>query len=267
MSCGIYKITNLINNKIYIGQSVNIERRLNEHKRRDEQKIDKAIKKYGFENFNFEIIEMCQPDKLDELENYWIGYYNSLVPNGYNCVSDTNPLYGENNPQTTLSDEEVYKIREFYKNKTYNYGSDMWKDNYPQYSRDYIVGIFYGYNRPYHHMDVYEDKSLTEFYHNNLIHIGYRKPGELNPAAIVSDEDALKIRIAYINHQKQEIFQMFPQYKERTIVSILMGQNWKHIPIYRKRVCGKRPKGWEFPLNWDKDRKKEFLNEVNNVRI
>lgn len=74
-------------------------------------------------------------------------------------------------------------------------------------------------------MDVYEDKSLAEFYHNNLIHIGYRKSGELNPAAIVSDEDALKIRIAYINHQKQEIFQMFPQYKERTIVSILMGQN------------------------------------------
>lgn len=70
MSCGIYKFTNLVNGKIYIGQSVDIERRLNEHKRRNEQRIDKAIKKYGFENFNFEIIELCSPDKLDELENY-----------------------------------------------------------------------------------------------------------------------------------------------------------------------------------------------------
>lgn len=70
MSCGIYKFTNLINGKIYIGQSVDIDRRLKEHKRRDEQRIDKAIKKYGFENFNFEIIELCSPDKLDELENY-----------------------------------------------------------------------------------------------------------------------------------------------------------------------------------------------------
>ena len=267
MSCGIYKFTNLINGKIYIGQSVDIDRRLKEHKRRDEQRIDKAIKKYGFENFNFEIIELCSPDKLDELENYWIGYYQSLIPNGYNCISDTSAMYGENNSQTKLPDEEVYKIREYYKNKTYPFGVDVWKNHYKEYSQDYIVGIFYGYHRVYCHMDVYDDKSLAEYYHNNIVHSGCRKPGELNPAAIVSDKDALQIRIAYINHQKKEIFDMFPQYKERTIVSILMGQNWKHIPIYRKRVNGNRPKGWEFPQDWDEQKKEEFLAEVENVRI
>lgn len=34
-------------------------------------------------------------------------------------------MYGENNPQTTLSDEEVYKIREYYKNKTYPLGVEV----------------------------------------------------------------------------------------------------------------------------------------------
>ena len=55
----IYKITNKINNKIYIGQSINYEKRIKEHiyARKNEKKhlnqiIDIAIKKYGKENFS-----------------------------------------------------------------------------------------------------------------------------------------------------------------------------------------------------------------------
>ena len=56
---GIYKITNVLNNKVYIGQSNNIERRFREHKTVGEKSkipVDLAIKKYGSKNFNFEII-------------------------------------------------------------------------------------------------------------------------------------------------------------------------------------------------------------------
>lgn len=62
----IYKITNKINNKIYIGQSVRPFERFSQHchnKRTNISLINKAIQKYGKENFNFEIIE-------SDIENY-----------------------------------------------------------------------------------------------------------------------------------------------------------------------------------------------------
>lgn len=90
MSCGIYKITNQINGKIYIGKSTRIERRWSEHKS-DVNDINKqnhlyrAMRKYGKESFNFEIIELCPEDNniLSEREKYWINYYNSYEE-GYN---------------------------------------------------------------------------------------------------------------------------------------------------------------------------------------
>ena len=54
----IYQIQNDINGKIYIGRAVDINRRYNEHLRRDEQQIDKAIRKYGIDNFHFAITHL-----------------------------------------------------------------------------------------------------------------------------------------------------------------------------------------------------------------
>ena len=67
---GIYKITNKINGKIYIGQSNDIKRRFLEHTYRDKLPIDIAIKKYGKENFSFEILEECPTEQLNEKETY-----------------------------------------------------------------------------------------------------------------------------------------------------------------------------------------------------
>ena len=266
-NCGIYKFTNMVNGKIYIGRAVDIDRRYREHNRRNEQQIDKAIKKYGIERFNFEIIELCEPERLNELEVYWIAYYNCIVPNGYNCNFGGGTAIGEDHPSAKITREEVYQIREFYKNKTYASSAQMWRENFSQYDMDYIARIFYGQVRKECHMDVYDDVSLKEYYHYNLVHSGGRKPGELNPAAIVSDADALKMRILYQIKDKYQIFSLFPQYNQRTIVSILMGQNWKHIPIYRKRKNGSRPKGWEFPDDWTQARRIEFLKEIDNVEL
>lgn len=82
---GIYKITNLINNKCYIGQSRNIKRRFSNHKSDAFNKksnqynypLYRAIRKYGIDNFLFEIIEECEIDKLSEREQFWILYYKS----------------------------------------------------------------------------------------------------------------------------------------------------------------------------------------------
>ena len=85
MTCGIYKIENLINGKLYIGQSVHIELRWQEHCRPSAKSlIGKAISKYGKENFTFQILEECAESCLNEREAYYICYYQSLVPNGYN---------------------------------------------------------------------------------------------------------------------------------------------------------------------------------------
>lgn len=85
----IYKIQNIINDKIYIGQTqISLEKRWNEHlrdtKRRD-YKFHRAIRKYGEESFSKEIIEEVSDDMLNEREIYWISYYDSYH-NGYNST-------------------------------------------------------------------------------------------------------------------------------------------------------------------------------------
>lgn len=98
---GIYKVTNKINGKVYIGQSVDIGRRWREHMTaKDDIYFHKAIQKYGVENFEWEVIEQCKKKDLDEREIYWIEYYDSFNK-GYNCTKggDSGPvMHGEGNP-------------------------------------------------------------------------------------------------------------------------------------------------------------------------
>lgn len=87
MSIGIYKIENLINHKVYIGQSIHIEKRWQQHcQLSSDSVIAKAIQKYGKENFSFQILEECSEQDLDKKELFYIKSYNSLVPNGYNII-------------------------------------------------------------------------------------------------------------------------------------------------------------------------------------
>ena len=71
---GIYKITNKINGHSYIGQSVNILKRWNKHRSFESSNAQyplyRAFKKYGIDNFIFQIIEECPVEKLDEREIY-----------------------------------------------------------------------------------------------------------------------------------------------------------------------------------------------------
>lgn len=121
MSIGIYKYQNKINNHIYIGQSDNIEKRYQQHlydsKYRPEKStgIDMAINKYGINNFTFEIIEECSKNELEEKEIYWIDFYDSYN-NGYNKTPGGKSLRGEDHPRSILTEQDVWFIRECYKN-------------------------------------------------------------------------------------------------------------------------------------------------------
>lgn len=93
MISGIYKIENLINHKVYIGLSKDISNRWRGHKSNYNNPnckdynmvIYKAMRKYGIENFTFEIIEKCNEELLNQKEQYWIAYYDSYY-NGYNST-------------------------------------------------------------------------------------------------------------------------------------------------------------------------------------
>ena len=68
---GIYKITNKLNGKVYIGQSINIKQRWKQHRTNAtvrKENLYLAFQKYGLENFSFEVLETCQEKELDEKE-------------------------------------------------------------------------------------------------------------------------------------------------------------------------------------------------------
>lgn len=86
----IYKITNKINDKIYIGQtSGTIEKRFKEHIKQsrynDTFHLYRAMRKYGIENFEVEEIEECEDITLSQREKYYIEYFDSYK-NGYNMT-------------------------------------------------------------------------------------------------------------------------------------------------------------------------------------
>lgn len=104
----IYKHTNVITNKVYIGRTVNPKRRFSNMLRnyKNCKALYKDLEQYGVENFKTEILlETEDISNLGFLEEEYINKYNSLVPNGYNLVSYDAGL-------TVFSDEIKQKIRE-----------------------------------------------------------------------------------------------------------------------------------------------------------
>lgn len=115
---GIYKICNLVNNKVYIGQSVDIKERYDSHfealrsNRHYNVYLQRSFNKYTMNCFDFCIIE--ETECLDEREIYWIKYYNS-----------TNRMLGYN-----ISDGGTkFKMNLVVKAKISKGLNEFWKDN------------------------------------------------------------------------------------------------------------------------------------------
>ena len=114
MNCGIYRITNLINGKCYIGQSVNIKERFVHHKnsafntnyKSYDYPLYRAFRKYGVENFEFSVLEYLQKEELNVREKFWISFYKSNDKNfGYNQTEG-----GQSVTTKTLNWEQVDQI-------------------------------------------------------------------------------------------------------------------------------------------------------------
>ena len=101
---GVYKITNNVNGKVYIGQAEDIELRWKQHvkasKRGENSVLYRAMRKYGVENFSFEVVEECSVEELKEKEIYYIGEFNSYIhaenSQGYNMTLGGDGVKGWN---------------------------------------------------------------------------------------------------------------------------------------------------------------------------
>lgn len=89
----IYKITNDVNGKIYIGKTLhNVDKRWKEHindskrEHTENRPLYRAMNKYGIDNFHIETIEECSDELVEEREVFWIKEYNSFGKNGYNAT-------------------------------------------------------------------------------------------------------------------------------------------------------------------------------------
>lgn len=111
----IYKITNIQNNKVYIGQTIRpIEQRFHRHLNDAINNIldthfARAIRKYGKDNFIVEEIDITQTqDELNQKEQYWIKFYNS-VKEGYNETDAISKCGGNTYQSKTEKEMEVIK--------------------------------------------------------------------------------------------------------------------------------------------------------------
>lgn len=106
----IYRILNKINGKSYIGSTISLEKRFQQHINSSKWEscvsynypLQRAFRKYGIDNFDFLLIEEISQEKVAEREKYWIKYYNTLTNSGwgYNQTIET---------ECALRDPEIHK--------------------------------------------------------------------------------------------------------------------------------------------------------------
>ena len=129
---GIYKITNKINGKSYIGQSINIKKRWENHKCMNGNKeypIYRAFRKYGVENFKFEVLEECEVEELAERELYYILYYESYGK-GYNqTLSTTNPLLDPEIMEKAITNMKANHKTEEYRELQRKITTELWQND------------------------------------------------------------------------------------------------------------------------------------------
>lgn len=232
---GIYKITNKLNNMVYIGQASDLKERLSQHKQKRFIPIDMWINMIGVENFDFEIIEEGPDIDLDEREQYYIKYYNSQKT-GYNKQDGGfNNSIGEGNGRAKLTYDDVVVIRTAYNNHQSQKATyELFKDKITFNS---FQSVWQGRSWANVMPEVFTEENKKYY------------TSEMNQkTALLTKEEVLKYRTYYISHTAKETFNYMTNekgniMKEATFRKILMGDlktnnAYKNIPIYKKSLNG-----------------------------
>ena len=227
---GIYKITNKLNNKAYIGQSNDIERRFKEHQTKGESSripLDIAIQKYGKENFLYEVLEECEIEWLNEKESYWITTLETHLK-GCNCnIGGEQSSIGESNGRAKLTAEDVKKIRIAYNN--HKKQRDVYENYKHLITFNSFQNIWQGQSWKHIMPEVFTEENKKYYVYEN-------SKGSNSNAATFTDEEVIKIRQRYVNESAKVIYQ---DYKDRVTYQsfqmILWGRYYNNLPIYKKK--------------------------------
>jgi group I intron endonuclease len=205
----LYRIINQVNNKIYIGQTKNPKQRWRRHKIDARHLsplmlISKAIKKYGVENFTFEVIATTTSLNLaNESEIELIAQYQSQAPFGYNAT-----IGGNNKPVCSAWNKGTKGI--------IKPNSGSFKPGQPSWLKGKI-GITHGFKK------------------GHQINVGRKFPnrkipvGEKTSQAKLKGEQVLKIVELYRkNYSQQQLAQLF-NVSRAAIKKIITGKTWSHI--------------------------------------
>lgn len=231
---GIYKVTNNINQHTYIGQSINIEQRWKNHLNRAfcetgkeyNKTLYRAMRKYGVDNFSFEIIEECLIEQLNEKEIYWIAFYNSFS-DGYNETIGGEGYRGkgcEDHPKTKLTNDDVYYIRECYnqhqnKNAVFEQFAD--RIGLSGFSK-----IWNGYSWKLIHYDVYTEDNKRYYLFIRNSH------SENNGRARLSLDDVKNIRQRRKHGEdKTTVYNDYQTISYGSFQNVWYYQNWKQVIV------------------------------------
>lgn len=239
---GIYLLKNKINGKGYVGQSIDIERRYNEHRRssypekysqkndRDSHlPIHRSIHKYGIENFELIILEECNKEELNKKEKYWITELKTNIRDyGYNVSNggqDTFGLKGENHSQAKLTLEEVNEIKKLLKNTELSLEEIRIK--FPKIKSKSMISLI---NTGKNWYDKNIDYPIRKSFKNTSI-------GENNPRAKFNEQQVMEIRTLYSKGKTlSEIVELYKHIATYSAIkAIIYGQSYKHLPIWKKK--------------------------------
>ena len=232
----IYKITNLKNNKLYIGlTTVSLEQRWKGHITQanigNQKPLYRAIRKYGVENFSIEsIYETDSFEELGDIERLYIQQYNTRVPNGYNLSAGGEHNQLDGNPRARLNVKDVYDIREVYSTLSICC-SECYERYKDRISYSAFEKIWEGRTWTSIHMDVYTP--LNKQYHTKNCKIKY---GESNGNG-KSDLKILQARLYYVNHTLDQTYVLYgSSYTSKDAFRQALNYGYTHIPVYKKTM-------------------------------
>jgi group I intron endonuclease len=242
---GIYKIRNIINNKVYIGSATNLYQRKREHfsrlnnNKHENQYLQNSWNKYGKNNFLFEVIEYVENDnKLIEREQYYFNITNCCKrENGYNIrpkaesnlgtkrtdeqrkkLSEVHKglQIGENNGVSKLKEKQVMEIRNILQTKQYEI-IDI--------AKLYSVNINTIYNIKYYKTW----KHIVPELNGKLLD---DRSGENSPLHKLTNKDVINIKLLLIENKlkPKEIANIF-NINTNTLHSIKSGKTWNNIIV------------------------------------
>ena len=233
----IYKITNEINGKVYIGLTTQTleyswSRHLTEGRNiKNNKHLYKAMRKYGEHNFVIEQIDESNDfAELGELERKYIKMYDSTnAEKGYNLTAGGEKNQYDGNSQSKLTVEDVIKIRTAYAECIYRV-KEYWEKFYShKMSYSGFQKVWDGTTWRGIMQDVYTKENIEK--HKNQ----KANKGSLNSQSLYSENEVLMFRKYYVTHTLNETYDKFG-YKmtKNGFRSLIDGRTFSHIPIYSK---------------------------------